>query len=61
MATEPDPTYHLFLDPHEVPVAASALRLLISDEHASNRSDHGGHDTPYDDLHGTRTVPEQHR
>ena len=23
---------HLFLDPHEVPVAASALRLLISDE-----------------------------
>ena len=32
MATEPDPTYHLFLDPHEVPVAASALRLLISDE-----------------------------
>jgi hypothetical protein len=32
MATEPEPVYHLFLDPDEVPVAASALRLLISDE-----------------------------
>jgi hypothetical protein len=32
MATEPEPAYHLFLDPAEVPVAASALRLLISDE-----------------------------
>jgi hypothetical protein len=32
MATEPEPTYHLFLDPDEVPVAASAVRLLISDE-----------------------------
>jgi hypothetical protein len=32
MATEPEPAYHLFLDPGEVPVAASALRLLISDE-----------------------------
>jgi hypothetical protein len=32
MAAEPDPAYHLFLDPAEVPVAASALRLLISDE-----------------------------
>lgn len=29
---EPEPPYHLFLDPPEVPVAASALRLLISDE-----------------------------
>jgi hypothetical protein len=29
---EPEPPYHLFLDPDEVPVAASALRLLISDE-----------------------------
>lgn len=29
---EPEPPYHLFLDPTEVPVAASALRLLISDE-----------------------------
>ncbi len=29
---EPAPPYHLFLDPPEVPVAASALRLLISDE-----------------------------
>jgi hypothetical protein len=28
----PEPPYHLFLDPPEVPVAASALRLLISDE-----------------------------
>jgi hypothetical protein len=31
-ATSPQPPYHLFLDPSEVPVAASALRLLISDE-----------------------------
>jgi hypothetical protein len=31
-ASPPEPAYHLFLDPHEVPVAASALRLLISDE-----------------------------
>jgi hypothetical protein len=30
--SEPEPPYHLFLDPPEVPVAASALRLLISDE-----------------------------
>jgi hypothetical protein len=29
---ESEPPYHLFLDPPEVPVAASALRLLISDE-----------------------------
>jgi hypothetical protein len=29
---EPEPAYHLFLDADEVPVAASALRLLISDE-----------------------------
>ena len=29
---EPEPPYHLFLDASEVPVAASALRLLISDE-----------------------------
>lgn len=28
----PEPAYHLFLDPEEVPVATSALRLLISDE-----------------------------
>jgi hypothetical protein len=32
METEPEPAYHLFLDPDEVPVAASALRLLVSDE-----------------------------
>jgi hypothetical protein len=31
-ATSPEPAYHLLLDPEEVPVAASALRLLISDE-----------------------------
>jgi hypothetical protein len=31
-ATQPEPAYHLFLEPDEVPVAASALRLLISDE-----------------------------
>jgi hypothetical protein len=29
---EEEPGYHLFLEPAEVPVAASALRLLISDE-----------------------------
>jgi hypothetical protein len=29
---EPEPAYHLFLDPDEVEVAGSALRLLISDE-----------------------------
>jgi hypothetical protein len=32
MSEEPDPVYHLLLDRDEVPVAASALRLLISDE-----------------------------
>jgi hypothetical protein len=31
-ANEPEPAYHLLLDGDEVPVAASALRLLISDE-----------------------------
>ncbi len=31
-AKDSAPPYHLFLDAHEVPVAASALRLLISDE-----------------------------
>jgi hypothetical protein len=31
-ADEPETAYHLFLDHDEVPVAASALRLLISDE-----------------------------
>ena len=31
-ASPSEPAYHLFLDPGEVPVAASALRLLISDE-----------------------------
>ena len=30
--SEPEPAYHLFLEHEEVPVAASALRLLISDE-----------------------------
>jgi hypothetical protein len=30
--TQPEPTYHLFLNRQEVPVVASALRLLISDE-----------------------------
>jgi hypothetical protein len=30
--TEPEPPYHLVLDPEELPVTASALRLLISDE-----------------------------
>lgn len=29
---QPEPAYHLFLDRGEVSVAASALRLLISDE-----------------------------
>jgi len=32
MATEEQPGYHLLLEPEEVGVAASALRLLISDE-----------------------------
>jgi hypothetical protein len=32
MSEEPEPAYHLFLDRDEVPVAARALRLLISDE-----------------------------
>jgi hypothetical protein len=31
-AQEPEPVYHLFLDAEEVPVAASALRLLDADE-----------------------------
>jgi hypothetical protein len=31
-AKGPEPPYHLFLEPQEVPVAASALRLLVSDE-----------------------------
>jgi hypothetical protein len=31
-ASEPEPAYHLLLDPDEVPQAAHALRLLISDE-----------------------------
>ncbi|HWX74536.1 MAG TPA: hypothetical protein VNZ05_04465 [Solirubrobacteraceae bacterium] len=29
---EPEAAYHLLLEPDEVPVAASALRLLLSDE-----------------------------
>jgi hypothetical protein len=31
-AQVPEPAYHLFLDPHEVPVAVGALHLFISDE-----------------------------
>jgi hypothetical protein len=31
-ANEPEAAYHLILDPEEVSVAGSALRLLISDE-----------------------------
>jgi hypothetical protein len=31
-ANEPEPAYHLFLDREEIPVCASALRLLISGE-----------------------------
>jgi hypothetical protein len=31
-ARGPEPAYHLYLDPEEVAPAASALRLLISDE-----------------------------
>lgn len=30
--TVPEPAFHLFLDAEEVPVAAGAIRLLISDE-----------------------------
>src|SRR5438105_8954458 len=29
---QPEPAYHLLLDPEEVPVTAGALELLISDE-----------------------------
>jgi hypothetical protein len=32
VSAEEEPGYHLFLDAAEVPVAASALRLLIADE-----------------------------
>jgi hypothetical protein len=32
LTRESEPAYHLVLDPEEVPVAADALRLLISDE-----------------------------
>jgi|SRR5438067_12915021 len=32
MSEEVEPAYHLFLDRDEVPIAARALRLLISDE-----------------------------
>jgi hypothetical protein len=32
MENDPEPPFHLFLDEGEVPVAARALRLLISDE-----------------------------
>jgi hypothetical protein len=32
MSDAAEPPYHLFLDPSEVPIAAQALRLLISDE-----------------------------
>jgi hypothetical protein len=31
-ANQPEPAYHLFLEQDEAPVAAGALRLLISDE-----------------------------
>jgi hypothetical protein len=30
--SESEPAYHLYVDPDELPVAASALRLFISDE-----------------------------
>ena len=32
IASQSEPAYHLFLDPDEVPVTASALDLFISDE-----------------------------
>ena len=32
LTSESEPAFHLFLDADEVPVAASALRLLIADE-----------------------------
>jgi hypothetical protein len=32
LTSESEPAFHLFLDADEVPVASSALRLLISDE-----------------------------
>jgi hypothetical protein len=58
---EPEPPYHLFLDPAEVPVAASALRLLISDEahepdiRSLARQALAGLEQPADD-HGTLTL-----
>jgi len=61
------PPYHLFLDPEEVPVAASALRLLISDEahepgiRGLAREVLSGLEAPADE-HGTVTLtlaPEQ--
>jgi hypothetical protein len=32
LTSESEPAFHLFLDPDELPVTASALRLLIVDE-----------------------------
>jgi len=32
LTSESEPAFHLFLDPDELPIAASALRLLIVDE-----------------------------
>jgi hypothetical protein len=32
LTSEREPAYHLLLDPDEVPVATSAIRLLIADE-----------------------------
>lgn len=64
---QPEPPYHLFLDTDEVPVAASALRLFISDEAHEPRIQRLGHEVlaalqePADER-GTLTVtlaPEQ--
>ena len=58
---QPEPPYHLFLDTDEVPVAASALRLFISDEAHEPRIQRLGHEVltalqePADER-GTLTV-----
>jgi hypothetical protein len=61
-ANEPEPAYHLFLAPDEVPVAGSALHLLISDEAHEPHIRQLGREviallqvTP--DAHGKVTVP----
>lgn len=53
-AKEPEPPYHLFLATEEVPVAASALRLLISDEAHEPRI----RELAREVLHGLEPLPD---